>query len=171
MTPNLTIKPNVAKALTREAPVPGSKVEAVKKTILVVDDDSQIRDSLRKVLREEGYGVVLAADGREGVERFNKDRIDLLLLDVNLPDMSGWDVFGSVISLDPFVPILIITGRTDQIEIVRLSGVGALIEKPFNVPMLLQTIAEKLAEPPEAHLKRLMRFNRQVLHVQPAEPN
>ena len=65
----------------------------MKKRILVVDDDPQIRASLRKVLRAEGYEVVLAADGQQGVEKFNAERIDLLLLDLNMPVKSGWDTF------------------------------------------------------------------------------
>ena len=57
----------------------------MKKRILVVDDDPQIRESLRKVLRAEGYEVVLAADGQQGIERFDTERMDLLLLDLNMP--------------------------------------------------------------------------------------
>ena len=156
---------NLAKASPREAPRPILTLEAKTKKILIVDDDPQILESLGKVLRTEGYAVVLAADGREGIRKFNTERIDLLLLDVNLPDMSGWDVFGAVTSLNPCVPILIITGRNDQKPMVTLSGACALIEKPPDVPRLLQTIAEMLAESPETHLKRLVGLHRSVRQV------
>jgi len=149
----------------REAACQISNGKQTGKRILVVDDDPQIRESLRKVLRAEGYDVLLAADGQEGVAKANTDRIDLLLLDVSLPDMSGWDVFGSVTSLNPFLPILIITGRTDQKQIVTLSGVSALIQKPLDVPELLRTIADMLAEPAETHLQRLVGLHRSVRHV------
>jgi len=58
--------------------------------------------------------VVLAADGQEAIERTNAERIDLLLLDLNLPGNSGWDVFGTLTSLNPFLPIIIITGYGDE---------------------------------------------------------
>src|ERR1017187_5045911 len=109
MTPNPTTKPNPAKELTRDAPCPVSCTAATKKKILVVDDDPHIRESLHKLLRAEGYEVALAANGQEGIRQFYADRFDLLLLDVSLPDISGWDVFGTLTSINPFLPIIIIT--------------------------------------------------------------
>jgi DNA-binding response OmpR family regulator len=141
---------------TGDASCPASTAEAKKKTILVVDDDEQIRESLHKVLRAEGYEVVLAADGREGIEKFNTERIDLLLLDLNLPGNSGWDIFGTLTSFNPFLPIVIITGRNNQHDLAVGAGVGALMEKPLDVPVLLQIIAELLAESSETCLKRLV---------------
>jgi DNA-binding response OmpR family regulator len=127
----------------------------MKKTILVVDDDPQIRKSLHKVLSAEGYDVVLAADGGEGVEKFNTERIDCLVLDVSLPDCNGWEVFGTITSINPLLPIVIITGRNEQYELAALGGVGALIEKPLDVPRFLETVKELLAESPEIHLQRV----------------
>lgn len=127
----------------------------MSKRILIVDDDAQIRASLRKALRAEGYEVILAADGQEGIERFHESPVDLLLLDLNLPVTSGWDTFERLTSINPLVPIVIITGRRDQRDLASAAGVGALFEKPFDVPLLLESIKELLAEPPETHLKRL----------------
>ncbi|MBE0541849.1 MAG: response regulator [Verrucomicrobia bacterium] len=139
----------------------------MKKKIHIVDDDPQIRQSMAKVLRAEGYEVVLAANGQEGIEQFNAERMDLLLLDLNLPDNSGWDVFGALTSLNPFVPIIIITGRGEQRELAAGAGVGALIEKPLNVPRLLETVKELLAESSEAHLKRLAGQSSNARYVPP----
>ena len=125
-----------------------------KKT-LVLDDDRQIRESLRKVLRAEGYEVALAANARQGIEISEAERTDLLLLDLNLPDQSGWDVFGLLTALNPFVPIIIVTGRSEQYGLAVGAGVGALIEKPLRVPGLLATVKDLLAAPPVVHLKRL----------------
>ena len=136
----------------------------MKKKILVVDDDPQIRESLCKVLRAEGYEVVLAADGRDGIGKFNTERIDLALLDLNLPDNSGWDTFGTLTSINPFVPIIIITGRQNQYEMATAAGVGALMEKPLDVIFLLLTISELLAEPPETHIERLAGLHNYVRH-------
>ena len=147
-----------------------SAAKGMKKKILVVDDDPQVRNSLQKLLRGEGYEVVLAADGQQSIERFNTERIDLLLLDLNLPDNSGWDVFGTITSIDPFLPIIIITGRQNQQELAQGAGVGALMQKPLDVFMLLQTIAELLAQAPETHLKRLVGLRSDHRYVAPRRP-
>ena len=127
----------------------------MKRTIMVLDDDQQIRQSLLKLLQTEGYEVVLAADGQQALDRFDAMRIDLLLLDLNLPGKSGWDIFERVTSCNPLLPIIVITGRDKQYEMANAAGVGALMEKPLDVPLLLKTIAELLAESAETRLKRL----------------
>lgn len=170
MSTNPKTEPNPTRKLTCDAPRPVSTTEAMKKKILVVDDDPQIRESLRKVLRAEGYEVALAADGQAGIGRFNAERFDLLLLDLNLPDNSGWDIFGTLTSLNPFLPIIIITGRDKQYELAAGAGVGALMQKPLDVPRLLQTITELLAESAETRLKRLVGLHSDVRHVPPTQP-
>ena len=170
MSTNPKTEPNPTRKLTCDAPRPVSTTEAMKKKILVVDDDPQIRESLRKVLRAEGYEVALAANGQEGIGKFNAERFDLLLLDLNLPDNSGWDIFGTLTSLNPFLPIIIITGRDKQYELAAGAGVGALMQKPLDVPRLLQTITELLAESAETRLKRLVGRHSDVRHVPPTHP-
>jgi len=128
----------------------------MKKRILIVDDDSQICESLRKVLESEGYDVELAADGHKCLDKFIERRPDLVLLDLNLPDRSGWDIFGALSSLDPFLPVLMITGRRDQSGFAKEAGAGALMEKPLDVPLLLKAIATLIAQDPEVHLGRLV---------------
>lgn len=140
---------------TDDAASPVVTIEAEKRKLLVVDDDRQIRESLRKLLRTEGYEVTLAATGLEGIAKFSAERFDLLLLDLSLPDHNGWDVFETITSHNPFLPIIIITGRDKQYDLAAGAGVGALIEKPLNVPRLLETVETLLAEPPDVHLKRL----------------
>ena len=107
-------KPNIpliaVKKEAAESRVPAANPASAKKKILVVDDDRQIRLALQKLLRGEGYDVALAADGWEGIEKFERDPMDLVLLDVGLPDISGWDVFGTITTINPFVPVMIITG-------------------------------------------------------------
>lgn len=167
MATNPTSEPKPAEKMMRDAPGPVLSPKGMKKQILVVDDDPQIRESLRKVLRAEGYEVALAANGQEGIGRFNAERIDLLVLDLNLPGNSGWDIFGTLTSLDPFLPIIIITGRQNQQELA--AGVGALMQKPLNVPRLLQTITELLAESAETRLKRLVGLHSYVRHMPPTQ--
>lgn len=141
----------------------------MKKVILVVDDDSQIRESLGKLLRAEGYEVALAADGQEGIHIFDSRPIDLVLLDISLPGNGGWEVFGAITASNPFLPIIIITGREDQQDLATLAGVGALIEKPLNLPELLETIRKLIVEDAETHLKRLVGLHGDFRYVPPTD--
>jgi DNA-binding NtrC family response regulator len=127
----------------------------MKKKVLVVDDDDSVRESLKKVLQDAGYDVVLAAGGLEAATRFEPAEIDLLLLDLNLPNQSGWDLFEHLTTRHPFVPVIIITGMPNQYRTALAAGAGALFEKPVEVPTLLKTMEDLLAEPNEQRLRRL----------------
>jgi two-component system response regulator MprA len=127
----------------------------MKKRVLVVDDDDAIRESLKKVLQDGGYDVVLAGGGAEAVLRLEPGEIDLLLLDLNLPSQSGWDVFEHLTTRHPLVPVIIITGMPNQLQTALAAGAGALFEKPVDAPSLLQTMKRLLAEPTEVRLRRL----------------
>ena len=135
---------------------------------MVLDDDEQIRQSLLKLLQKEDYEVVLAAEGTEALEKLERLTIDLLLLDLNLPNKSGWDVFERATSTNPLLPIIIITGREKQFKLAIGAGVGALMQKPLDVPLLLKTISELLLEPAEKRLKRLAGIEQSTRCFQPA---
>jgi len=121
----------------------------MKNRILVVDDDESVRESLKKVLVGEGYEVVLAAGGLEAAIRFEPGQVDLLLLDLNLPNQSGWDVFEQLTTRRPLVPVIIITGLANQQRVAKMAGVGALFEKPVEAAALLERMEELLGG--EAH--------------------
>jgi DNA-binding response OmpR family regulator len=140
----------------------------MSKTLLVVDDDQSVRESLKKVLRGAGYEVVLAAGGLEAAVRFDLEQIDLLLLDLNLPNQSGWTVLERLAARYPFVPVIIITGLPDQYRTAVAARVGALFEKPVEVPALLTAIEALLAEPREVRLHRLCGYLQDMRHVPPA---
>jgi CheY-like chemotaxis protein len=127
----------------------------MKQCVLVVDDDASVRESIRKVLKAAGYEVTTAADGEEAAVKFVPDRTDLVLLDLNLRSRSGWDVFERLTTQHPTIPVIIITGMPNQYQTALAAGVGALVEKPIEVPALLKTMDELLAEPKEARLRRM----------------
>ena len=137
----------------------------MKKRVLVVDDDESVRESLKKVLEGADYEVVLAGDGLEAAIRFESGRIDLVLLDLNLPDQSGWDVFERLTTQYPFVPVIIITGLPNQQRTARAAWVGALFEKPFEVTALLRRMEELLSEPGEVRLERLCGYLKDTQHM------
>ena len=140
-------------------------MEAMKKSVLVVDDDAAVRQAVRKVLQGAGYEVAAACDGEEAVVQFVPEQIDLVLLDLNLPLRSGWDVFERLTSRYPFVPVIIITGMPDQYRTALAAGASALMEKPIDVPALLKTMDELLAEPKEARLRRMCGYQQDTKHV------
>lgn len=137
----------------------------MKKKVLVVDDDSSVRESLSKVLRDEDYEVVVAADGQQAVERFEEEKIDLLLLDLGLPIKSGWEAFERITRENPFVPIIIITGQANQYPVAAAAGVGALMEKPLEASCLLQTMRELFAESPQARLRGLCGYAQDARYI------
>ena len=120
------------------------------KRILLVDDERSIRESLSKILGAENYEVVLAENGHEAIEKHGAQRIDLLILDLNMPVKNGWDTLDWLVKIDPVLPVVIITGRSNQRALAETVGADALMEKPLDVPLLLQTIRELMDEPMES---------------------
>jgi two-component system chemotaxis response regulator CheY len=139
----------------------------MKQRVLIIDDDASVRDSLRKVLTGAGYEVTTAADGEEAAAQFVPEQIDLVLLDLNLPFRSGWDVFERLTTQHPTMPLIIITGMPDQYRTAVAAGVGALMEKPIDAPALLKTMAELLTEPAEARLRRMCGYQQDTKHLRP----
>jgi len=127
------------------------------KTILLVDDEGSIRDALSKVLHQENYQVVLAETGPDAIARYGDGQIDLLLLDLNLPGGNGWGTLAWLAKVNPLLPVIIITGRSNQRDLAKKSGADALMEKPLDVPLLLQTISELLEEPIDSRVQRANR--------------
>jgi len=130
-------------------------VKPAKNRILVVDDDSSVREMLTRVLVGEGYLVWAAADGTAALEITAATKVDLVLLDLNMPGKSGWDTFERLTAENPLLAVIIITARSNQLFTALGAGVGALLEKPLDFPKLLQTISRLLAEPAESRLARM----------------
>jgi CheY-like chemotaxis protein len=128
----------------------------MKKQILIVDDDRQILRSLAKVLQGDGYRVVLAADGQEALQTLRSEDIDLVLLDLNLPLRNGWDTFERMTHFNPLLPIIVITGSENQFDLAAAAGARAFMEKPLDVPLLLQTIGEVLAKHSQTCLRGVL---------------
>ena len=124
------------------------------KRILLVDDDRAIRESLSKILRAEHYEVVLGENGQEAIEKQGVERIDLVILDLNMPVKNGWATLESLAGTNPLLPVVIITARSNQRALAETAGADALMEKPLDVPLLLQTISELLTESMESRAQR-----------------
>ena len=119
-----------------------------------MDDDTSMRESAARVLEEQDYDVIVTATGREAVSVFLAGSPDLVLLDLNMPDEDGWEIFRTMHRLWPFVPVIIITARPHQAEQAANSGADALMEKPLDFPVLLNAIKNLLSEPERQRLRR-----------------
>ena len=144
---------------------PRQTTAPVRKRVLIVDDDAPVRDAISSVLQKAGYEVLQAGDGEQALTQFDSKQIDLVLLDLGLPDKSGWDTFEGLTSQNPTLPIIIITGQARQSEMARAAGVGALIEKPLDAAQLLQTMHDLLIESEEDRLRRLCGYSRDVRYI------
>ena len=123
--------------------------------ILLVDDDPTVRDSVNNVLASEGYFVIPAENGQQALDLMTKSSVDLVLLDLNMPVKNGWDAFEQLTREHPLIPIIIVTARPNQVFTAISAGVGALLEKPMDIPTLLRTMEQLLAESAEKRLARL----------------
>jgi len=112
-----------------------------RSTILVVDDEHGVRQSFNMVLKDE-YNVLLAGTGEEMTEIFTKNSVDLILLDILLPDSSGLDLLANLKETDPNVEIIMVTAVNDVQAAVKAIKLGAYeyIIKPFVVDEVLTVI-------------------------------
>jgi len=128
----------------------------MKTKVLLVDDDVSVVAALSGVLRGEGYDVIQAFDGHEAIDHFHTiGGADIVLLDLNLPRKSGWDIFERLTTINPLLPIIIITARPYQHPIALAAGASGLLEKPLEIPFLLATMERLLADPPQTRLARI----------------
>ncbi|MDD4952041.1 MAG: sigma-54 dependent transcriptional regulator [Desulfovibrionaceae bacterium] len=110
--------------------------------ILIVDDDSQLRQSFEKLLSGEGHEVRTASSGEAGVERVREKVPDVVVMDVRMPGMSGLEAFKAMRGVEPNLPVIIMTayGTTDTaIEATKL-GAFDYILKPFDIPDILKLL-------------------------------
>ncbi|PLY07737.1 MAG: DNA-binding response regulator [Desulfuromonas sp.] len=117
-----------------------------RKTLLIAEDDKNLREGLIDTLEAEGYRVVAAGNGAEALEMFAEHRPDLVLLDVMMPEVNGYDVCRKLRQENRLVPILMLTAKGEEIDKVLGLELGAddYITKPFGVHELRARIAAAL---------------------------
>jgi DNA-binding response OmpR family regulator len=120
-------------------------------TVLIVEDDELARDTMARILVKEGYLVATAASGHDAMGLLHTPLapIDVVLLDVHLPDVSGIDLCARIRQMHPGLPIVVCTGEADPDEgaqLLRL-GIHRYFLKPMSVDELLATVEQALNEP------------------------
>jgi signal transduction histidine kinase/CheY-like chemotaxis protein len=115
--------------------------------ILVIDNEPSVRDLLGRLLKIHGHTVVAAGSGLEGIAAFKQDKFDLVLTDLGMPEMSGWDVAREIKKLNPQIPIALTTGWPVEMgeQELKERNIDRVVSKPFHMPTLLGMIDEALA--------------------------
>lgn len=110
--------------------------------VLVAEDDVHTRNGLKEILQSEGYRVLLASNGKEALAIFERESPDLVCLDVMMPGLDGYEVCRRIRSLNPTVPILFISAKSEEIDKVLGLELGGddFIVKPFGVKEVVARI-------------------------------
>ena len=129
----------------------GSQPRAVNgrpRTILIVDDDARIREFVRVNLEMEGYAVREAANAEEGLAALDEESPDLILLDVMMPQMDGWEMLKRVQERHGVgsIPVIMFSGKLDEQDLKGAGSRGAqgFIGKPFNPQQLIESTKQLL---------------------------
>lgn len=132
------------KTSTRQPKLGGSE------RILVVDDRQNVRDSVSQILKLLGFKVLTAPDGRSAVEIYSnsEEKIDLVILDLQMPGMNGLEAFAKLKQVDPNVAVVLSSGygREKMVAQAALSGIAGFIKKPYRMEQLSEVIRSALAK-------------------------
>lgn len=135
--------------------VPGSEednsnamVQYVKKTVLLVDDNSSVLDFLKEILNNHfsDFTILTASNGEEALEILGTNLIHYMICDIQMPQMSGFEVFEKVRTLAPTVPVCLMTADTSNFQKHSVvSSATALVDKTLPLEQILETLKEFLA--------------------------
>jgi DNA-binding NtrC family response regulator len=143
--------------------VSATYVSAHVGSILVIDDEAAIRESLEVLLSLEGYTITMAVDGEEGLRTLERENFDLVLLDLALPGQSGMDLLPQIKERQPLLPVIMITayGTVDNVVEAVRAGAENFVQKPWDNEKLLadirSAIARRKAEEENLQLKRTLK--------------
>jgi two-component system, response regulator, stage 0 sporulation protein F len=116
-------------------------------TILVIDDEESIRTLLKDVLEKAGHHVIQASDGREGLTAYQKNKVDLVMMDILMPDTDGLEATLQLTREYLDAKIIAMTGAQGDknfLDVAKLFGARRVFEKPFDLEKLVQAVNEEL---------------------------
>jgi two-component system, OmpR family, response regulator VicR len=125
--------------------------QQTKKTVVYIEDDPEMIDLVTLIVSRRGYQVLGAHGGREGLDIVQNNLPDLILLDLMMPDLDGWDVYHQLKAqeLTQHIPVIIITAKSQEIDRVlclHIAKVDDYISKPFRPAELLESMDKVLAQ-------------------------
>lgn len=113
--------------------------------ILVIDDEYEVRSTIRLMLEREGHDVVEALDGQEGIEHFLKDSADLIITDILMPNQDGIETLLQLHADHPDIPVIVISGNAaEHLDLAKEFGAHSVIPKPFTYKDLTTRVADAL---------------------------
>ena len=141
------------------------------KKILIVEDEANIRELLRLYLEREGYTVLEAENGVEGIKKWKSDKPDMLLLDVMMPVMDGWAVCREI-RAESDVPIIMLTAKGETADRVSGLEMGAddYIVKPLEMPEMVLPLVTRTAPPRAASVSASVMMNAGMLNFVMMKP-
>jgi CheY-like chemotaxis protein len=119
-------------------------------SVLVVDDEDQVRQLLRETLEQAGYEVQEARDGKEGLARYRAKPTDVIIMDILMPDQDGLESIMTLRREFPTCRVIAITGGSDMIgilnflDVAKMLGARRTLHKPFEMKTLLEAVAAEL---------------------------
>lgn len=121
-----------------------------KKSVVCIEDEPEMIDLIKLILGRKGFELAGAMGGREGLELIRRSKPDLVLLDLMMPDMDGWEVYQQLKSDDELkhIPVIIVTAKAQSIDKVlglHIAKVDDYVTKPFGPQELLQSIEKVLS--------------------------
>lgn len=123
--------------------------------ILVVDDDGAIRGAIRRLLMIEGYEVIEAINGREAIEKYRQDPVDLVITDIWMPDKDGLEVIRELRQITPTLPMIAMSGgssrgQLDFLHHAEAFGACQVLQKPFKIEALVASVEQFIVDGGEA---------------------
>ncbi|MDI6764413.1 MAG: PAS domain S-box protein [Thermodesulfobacteriota bacterium] len=131
----------------KEAVTPHAMIKPVKPArILVIDDEATVREVLEKMLSQVDHRVTVAQNGDEGIRLFQEMEFDMVLTDLGMPDMSGWEVCQKIKKVNPYTPVGMITGWGMEVSQSKMEecGLDFIIAKPFDFNQIIRVVSEKI---------------------------
>ncbi len=124
-----------------------------RKRILCIEDEVEMIDLVSLILRRSGYEVIGARGGREGLEVMAREKPDLVLLDLMMPEMDGWEVYQQMKAAEHSkdIPVIVVTAKSQSIDKVlglHIAKVDDYITKPFGPQELLESVEKVLSRSP-----------------------
>ena len=117
--------------------------------ILVVDDEGQVRGAIKRALEHDGHEVTVAVDGLDGARSVRSVAVDLVLIDVHMPEMDGIELLINVKAAAPTMPVIVMSGgdqsrRLDLLKDATLLGATGILAKPFTLEELREAVTRAL---------------------------
>ena len=130
---------------------PEAEMAEINKKVVYIEDEFEMIDLVRLILSRKGYEVIGANSGREGLDAIRQKLPDLVLLDLMMPDMDGWDVYQQMKSVEATrdIPVIVITAKAQSIDKVlglHIAKVDDYISKPFSPQELVESVEKVIGQ-------------------------